>query len=402
MRHRLAVCLLCFLLVASAFSPFALAEGSGNIDSGNGGMSSGSSQNYWNNEDGVRITVLHNGAQTFIMDWSNKSETSVVASFVRKSKLSYLSGASRAPSTSSYSSTVLSSNKLPTIVGGAGGNSIAAIRLYFTDEVVIRKIALQSGIPYDDLIGGEYKLLLEPIAYFTFQGIKYAITATEAAKFDMLVDNQLYACMKSLTHQNLPLSMFLQNTDTELGLYKWTGSTSGKQTDANIITYLGMGIVSFTAPTTPTVPSAYDYEFHTDTDVIVSFHLTNNTGSDITPDGSAYVTLNIAGAHYNRQFVCPAGETQLVWVRWHTPDTPQIVAMTATSSEIPSLDATLTANVTELVENTPPDPTYYDRDDSFHLAATPDYGNNNETTWGEWYSYWHPNLVTYTDEHGNP
>ena len=76
-------------------------------------------------------------------------------------------------------------------------------------------------------------------------------------------------------------AMYLEKTDTEMHLQKWTGSKSGKQTNANIITYLGMGIVSFKAPEQPADPSAYDYEFHTDTDVIVSFHLTNNTGSDI-------------------------------------------------------------------------------------------------------------------------
>ena len=34
--------------------------------------------------------------------------------------------------------------------------------------------------------------------------------------------------------------MFLEKDDTELHLQKWTGPKSGKQTDANIITYLGM------------------------------------------------------------------------------------------------------------------------------------------------------------------
>ena len=46
------------------------------------------------------------------------------------------------------------------------------------------------------------------------------------------------------------------------------------------------------------------------------------------------------------------------------------IGMTATCDEIPSLNKTLTASVTELTENEPPDPTYYDRDDGFQLHAS--------------------------------
>ena len=64
---------------------------------------------------------------------------------------------------------------MPTIVGGAGGNNIDAIKRYFTDKNVIQSISNGVGIPYDELIGGHYKLLLEPIAYFTFKGVKWAM-----------------------------------------------------------------------------------------------------------------------------------------------------------------------------------------------------------------------------------
>ena len=53
----------------------ARAVGDGNIDGGNGGgMGAGSKQNYWNNEDGVRITILKNGQKVYQMDWSNQPE----------------------------------------------------------------------------------------------------------------------------------------------------------------------------------------------------------------------------------------------------------------------------------------------------------------------------------------
>ena len=41
-------------------------------------------------------------------------------------------------------------------------------------------VAQQTGIAYEELIGGQYKLFLEPIAYFKHNGIMMAMTAHEA------------------------------------------------------------------------------------------------------------------------------------------------------------------------------------------------------------------------------
>ncbi len=389
-KHFLAGLLAAVLALSLAVPVLADPVGDGNIDGGGGsgdgggGMGEGSKQNYWNNEDGCRITVLKNGQKVYQMDWSNKPEAaSVRRSFVPRNKLDYLHGTSLNIIVNQYISTVLpEGRKIPTIVGGAGGNNIDAIRRYFTEENCIRAIAGGIGVPYDDLIGGEYKLLLEPIAYFTFKGVKWAMTATEAAMYDAQVEGQLRAWMKSLTHQNLPLSMFLEKSDTELHLDKWTGAKSGKQNNANIIRYLGMGIVTFKAAP-PVIPGEYDYEFHTDTDVIVSFPISSPT--EINPDNSAYVTLSIGGKTYSKAFICPAGGTQLIWIRWHTPSEPQQLTATATGAGNP---VTLNINVVELEENIPPDPTYYDRNNGFTLPEVPDYGSNVSTTWGEWYARW--------------
>ena len=69
--------LLAGLLAAALSLPLLFlpteAVGDGNIDGGNGGgMGAGSKQNYWNNEDGVRITILKNGQKVYSMDWSNQ------------------------------------------------------------------------------------------------------------------------------------------------------------------------------------------------------------------------------------------------------------------------------------------------------------------------------------------
>lgn len=82
------------------------------------------------------------------------------------------------------------------------------IKKYFCSEFLAQLVANHTGMNYDTLIGGEYRLLLEPIAYYTFQGVMIATTATEAAMYDEQLSGGLRKKMVSLTHKNLPLSMF--------------------------------------------------------------------------------------------------------------------------------------------------------------------------------------------------
>ena len=55
--------------------------------------------------------------------------------------------------------------------------------------------------------------------------------------------HDLRSKMPSLTHQNLPLSIFLETPD--LGYPAWGGTTSGKVSDSDILSALGIGIVSY-------------------------------------------------------------------------------------------------------------------------------------------------------------
>jgi hypothetical protein len=84
------------------------------------------------------------------------------------------------------------------------------------------RIAELTGFNYDTLINGDYKILLEPIAYMTFQGIRIAMTATEAGLYDEQLGGGLRSKMASLSHQNLALAMFLETPD--LGYPAWSGS----------------------------------------------------------------------------------------------------------------------------------------------------------------------------------
>ena len=109
---------------------------------------------------------------------------------------------------------------------------------------------------YDILIGRDYRLLLEPIAYYTFQGVMIATPATEAAMYDEQLSRMLRSKMVSLSHKNLPLAM-LENGD--LGYPAWSGSTTKAASNADIKSFLGLGILRFTEQPESPIVSVYDY-----------------------------------------------------------------------------------------------------------------------------------------------
>ena len=217
--HKKFRILLIFTLICSIlFTIPAYAVGDGNVDGGGGNMGQGNSQNKWTpGMDGVRVTVVSTDDGTPVttpVDLTNKKPTNVQAHFGKVSKIAYNRGSALTPNSSSYEF-VNPAQALPTIVSssGSGAATIAAIKSYFTDEQVIRSIANLTGMDFDVLVSGKYKLLIEPIAYYTFQGVFIATTATEAALYDEQLGGGLRRKMVSLSHKNLPLAMFLENPD---------------------------------------------------------------------------------------------------------------------------------------------------------------------------------------------
>ena len=51
----------------------------------------------------------------------------------------------------------------------------------------MQDIAAATGFPYEELVSGPYKLLLEPMVYVRYHDIMYAMTATEAALYNKKV-----------------------------------------------------------------------------------------------------------------------------------------------------------------------------------------------------------------------
>jgi len=397
--------LLCLVLLSSGLSHTAFAEGDGNMDGGGGGMGNGSNDSYWNGgNDGVRVTVIRvssGNAVSTPVDFSNKTFSSIVH-FGKVNKLQYRSGQSLSPSGSSYTS-LIPQVAMPRIISGDGSSTIEAVKSYFCSEYAAIMVADATGINYDTLINGEYKLLIEPIAYFMLNGITYGMTATEAALYDQLASGGLRAKMVSLSHKNLPLSIFLEYSD--LGFGAWTGSTTTPASNANIISYLGIGIVKYRESSDNGGDiEAPDYEYRVDTDVISS--ITLRAGSRITPDRPASVTFHINGLTYIvNNIVIPASETQVVWAKWHTPSTPQTITIRASVSGAYTAQDTFTARIVDLSENTPPDPKASDTNPSYTVPYLPSLPQKTYASWGIWNCHWEPDWQWVSDwdwcDHGD-
>lgn len=371
----------------------AFAEGDPNIDNGGGGLKDGSAENFWNpGNDGVRITVVDSESgmpKSASYDYTNKNVSDIALHFGKISKAEYVSGTGLSATTSAYTF-INPTEPLPTIVSDGSGASIEEIRSYFTDEQVVRRIAEHTGIKYDKLTSGDYKLMLEPIMYITYDGVRTAMTATEAALYNMQTDGDLINKFGPLSHKNLPLSMFLEKDD--LGYTAWAGSIDSKATDSDIIRYLGVGIVSFKEPEEEVEVTSSDYEYRVDTDVYTSITV---TGGEHTPKNPVTVRFYIKNKVYTvGNIVYPKGASQLVWCKWHTPNTEQTVNIRVTVTGGASASKTnITANIVDLNKNPPPDPTADDRNDSFRTVNVPNKSQRTSAAWSVWRARWIPDWV---------
>lgn len=367
---------------------FADTGGSGNIDGGGGGMGSGTSTNTWSpGNEGVRITVVRASDYAVVttpFDFTNKTPSAGIYHFGKVSKIQYNSGASLSPVQGGY---VYKNpgQTMPRIISTNGNNNIEAIKRYFCSEYVVKRIAEITGMNYDILIGGEYKILLEPLAYYKFEGNMFATTATEAALYDEQTSGLLRQRMVSLTHKNLPLAMFLEVGD--LGYPAWGGSKTSAASNADIKSSLGLGIVRFTErPEEPQI-DAYDYEYRVNTEVITAVRV---SGGQSDPDNPTRASFSIDGRAYNVGNVYyPSGDSQLAWVRWRTPPIEQDMVITVSVSGPGSTAETnINVKIVDLNKNPPPNPIADDRNDSFSRVSVPDRAVKSSASWSIWRPWW--------------
>lgn len=192
---RLLAFLCCFAFVFCLFPSSAFATGgNGNIDGGGGSMGHGTSSNFWNSgNDGVRITVVDASSGTAVsspLDFSNRTQKTSLLHFGKVNKLQYLGGAGLSLQSGVAYSCIRPAQSMPTIVSSKGQSNIEAIKRYFCSEYACMMVAQAAGVDYERMIAGEYKLLIEPIAYFTHNG-QYG---------DLFQEGCLWLCKAAFTY----------------------------------------------------------------------------------------------------------------------------------------------------------------------------------------------------------
>ena len=396
MKKVLSVFLVLVMLLSLSVTVFA--EGDPNADGGGGGMGSGTSENSWSpGMDGVRVSIVNAETGAVMgtpIDYSKKNPSASIIHFGKKSKINYNNGSGLSLTMGGYS-TKNPDGSMPTIISSGGSSNIEAVKRYFCSEAAATMIARDFGISFETLTNGKYKLLLEPIAYFKFNSQQVGMTAHEAALYDQQLSGGLRSKMASLSHQNLPLAMFLERPD--LGFPAYGGSTSTRQDNATIISSLGMGIISYKdLPEETPDPGQADVEYRVNTEVVTSVLL--RTTKEINPDSPATVTFRVLGIPYTMSnIVIPEGESQLVWFKWTTPATEQTVSITVSTNKGYLSENLITAKIVDLNKNPPPDPKANDRNDSFSTPSLPSKAQKTSASWSVWWARWHPYWVWVPD-----
>lgn len=412
MKKFIVLVLTAVMLFSISICAFAVGEG--NVDNGGGGMGAGTSTNKWvPGEEGVRVTVIRasDGAQVSqSFDMTNINLRSNVYTFGIYSKLRYRNGEVSLVLEAADYTVIRPTISMPRIISsGSSSASIDEIKRYFCSEYAVQLVANTTGIEYDTLINGQYKILIEPVAYFLFNGNYFAMSAHQAALYDQMLSGGLRSKMVSLTHKNLPLAMFLERA--ELGYPAWTGTTTKNVSNDTIINYLGLGVVHFTEEPIPEEsietpdpeeddwwygfgwmygvgngnPAGPQYAYRTDTDVITSIRVTAD--QEYNPDNPLSARFVIDGNNYLvEDIVIPEDESQIVWVKWHTPDEPGEVTIRVT---VGGRTRTARAVIEEIVDNEPPDPKANDRNDLFQMPNVPVQTETETLSWGVWSASWH-------------
>jgi hypothetical protein len=449
--QRITILLKVILLVVIfmlIINPHASADP--NMDGGGsgGGTQEGTDQNFYSSgDDGVRITVIdittkRRAEDTKTIDYSKKDKNGKgTKHFGKNNKLDYMGVAGySSPKVLAWSSDIYMNNtytvtELPIIISSSKGNSnIDTIKRYFNDSARLQLIATRVGMSYEAMICGNYKILIEPLIYLTFEGNYIAMTAHEAALLDMMLGGTkttggaLRAKFVSFSHKNLPLSIFLEKKD--LGVKPWTGSKYNRVLNGSMLEYLGIGILSFkggevgdTGDDTDISVEGGSYTYRPDTDVITSVEVSVGEGGwgatsdnpvSVQFSGAMIPTTTITG------IVIPAGGSRLVWFKWHTP---AVTSNTSTTINVnivggsgsPS-SASITAKINPIKEYEPPNTSADDKKpfgwvDSFlpTLPSFPKLGELKSYSTPQKSLSWHTYTCTkyyewtgdyYTDEDG--
>ncbi|SFR77827.1 hypothetical protein [Anaeromicropila populeti] len=437
-----------WLIVILNFLNCTMIRAETNMNGGGsgGGTEAGTAENqYSSGDDGVRLTVIDTSTKcraegTKTIDYYRiVKDNRIIIHFGKISKLEYMgvggysNGRNLLQSEEKYiindqgQRVAYQVEDLPTIVSNSNSTSnIEEIKAYFNDSARLKVIASRVGISYEEFINGNYKLIIEPMIYITFQGNYIALTAHEAAKLDIALGGslnsggELRAKFVSFTHKNLPLAIFLEKK--ELGIKPWTGSKSARIDNGNILTYLGIGILSFAPEGNEVGLDAGQYVYRPDTDVITTVIVTVSGGDEDGATCDNPITVQFSGDYVQTTQVTgitvPQGGSRPVWIKWHTPQITEKINTTITAeitggSTSPAT-VSIPVTISPLVRKEPENPTADSKPSKqFSLKANPQFPTTNAlskysepVTQLSWHTYtctkrWEWTGDYYEDEEGN-
>ena len=163
MSKRILSALLAVLFLITALPSTVWAVGEGNMEAGGGQTETVTGDSFWNGDWGIRFCVVDVASQTVVSatyDAANRSAGyEGHRHYGKTNKFDYRNGASLSGQVGAYGWETPPVT-IPTIVRTSGAPDIKAIKNYFTDETVIRWISDVTGMAYDTLINGDYKLFI--------------------------------------------------------------------------------------------------------------------------------------------------------------------------------------------------------------------------------------------------
>lgn len=296
------------------------------------GFSSGTDNNYWGvhtdsgtklyDTEGLRVTVYDAETNSKVfntIDISGNANISAVsdmyyfadgAELIPKTTwLSYVSATYNSANSSDmvrFNNAVTSRNSFGDgysihyvealssidIISTSNSSHLEEIKALLSEENFLKNLCdlMGSGLQYDDIVAGKYKIAFEPVAYFRYNGQNWAMSATECGLLNKYMKNyfsstwnstnNLRALLGPLTHSNLPRSAFLENRDLGIPIYAPTtsdyyNSNVNYNSDICIIRCMGIGVLTGDSSGDELPEGEAAAEYHTNTDVYTSFTVKN-------------------------------------------------------------------------------------------------------------------------------
>ncbi|MCG8540166.1 MAG: hypothetical protein MJA82_09525 [Clostridia bacterium] len=291
----------------------------------------------------------------------------------------------------------------------------------FTIEGVTKRYPAEEILPIKK--DGKYQnrvpwlIIYEPviISYLKDRQTILAFTATEYALAQKLgYFNFKYGAtgqyIAAMTHSDLPNSIVLK--ESWFGYPVVSALPDGVHwSEDRIINGGGWGMRMLKANGNNTIENdtTYDKEYRVDTEVITSVRVYAKNGR-ITPDDKAYIKFNANKQTTTKSVTIPSGGSQLVFIKWQTPSTPQDVniKVSVTGNSSAKINGrtrskTITAKIVDLEEKVPPPPNPTANDikpRGYVVPKLPNKSQKNSATWGKWDCYWKPNVVYVSDGQG--